>query len=590
VFGVIPVSVGFTDALRGVIHKHFAPNRTARIIDTARNHPEELGVDPETGILRIGKRYIHDQFKIAPPLTHISMLRSILVVRRLPSVMVVLEHLPENPLSFGTHLEEIVSRLHGVVEKETRVVMSLSGSRQLKHVANPLWRQIVDLADCVQGLKQEDLLVVSNNFDQVGAGMMGQDTQAFLQSHFMQGSSKMVTGSPEKGAGKAAVVPAHMDFMIDHATQVAEFCQALVGQNSSRLTAEQLAKQQALLEVPPLQLRDISNTLSSEIVKIGSWDLSTLKLEDDTKGRVIQVVGHRLLVGLNGIEWHKPSLSGFLVELERSYLSNHYHSAAHGADCSNALTLLVQSLSLKDTLEPHQHAAVVIAGLGHDVGHPGRTNPFLLSLQKHPVALLYNDERVLESFHSSFTMALLYKYNVTKVFNREQLFAVRWLVIQLILATDTKPMFEELAAFRLRLSDGRFAPLREFQDCITFVRMLMRGADINHGAKPWDLHETWSMRITMEFHAQGDEEKSLGLPVSPLCEREGFNLPKSQSGFLEYVVMPIWAEFLVGVELPQMQEADGQGESQQVAVIKKIKGLAQSNLEKWQAMAKGKSV
>ena len=37
---------------------------------------------------------------------------------------------------------------------------------------------------------------------------------------------------------------------------------------------------------------------------------------------------------------------------------------------------------------------------------------------------------------------------------------------------------------------------------------------------------------------QGDQERKRGLPVSPLCDRERVQIPKSQLTFLDYVVKP----------------------------------------------------
>lgn len=60
--------------------------------------------------------------------------------------------------------------------------------------------------------------------------------------------------------------------------------------------------------------------------------------------------------------------------------------------------------------------------------------------------------------------------------------------------------------------------------------LLLHIADISHPGKPWDLHLHWTQRLAEEFHKQGDEEKKLGLPVSPLCDRETGNLATSQIG------------------------------------------------------------
>lgn len=41
-----------------------------------------------------------------------------------------------------------------------------------------------------------------------------------------------------------------------------------------------------------------------------------------------------------------------------------------------------------------------------------------------------------------------------------------------------------------------------------------------------------------EFHRQGDLEAEKGVPVSPLCSREGHNQAKSQCDFVNFVVRP----------------------------------------------------
>ncbi|CAN0083147.1 unnamed protein product [Hapterophycus canaliculatus] len=56
--------------------------------------------------------------------------------------------------------------------------------------------------------------------------------------------------------------------------------------------------------------------------------------------------------------------------------------------------------------------------------------------------------------------------------------------------------------------------------------------------KPWDLHERWTRLITEEFHRQGDLEVEQGVPISPLCSREGHNQAKSQCDFVNFVVRP----------------------------------------------------
>jgi len=85
-----------------------------------------------------------------------------------------------------------------------------------------------------------------------------------------------------------------------------------------------------------------------------------------------------------------------------------------------------------------------------------------------------------------------------------------------------------------------FNPVMDAGDQQESLAIMMRAADIGHSAKLWDMHYAWSTKVTEEFHNQGDEEQRLGLPISPLCGREGFVLSSSQMGFLQFICLPTW--------------------------------------------------
>lgn len=73
------------------------------------------------------------------------------------------------------------------------------------------------------------------------------------------------------------------------------------------------------------------------------------------------------------------------------------------------------------------------------------------------------------------------------------------------------------------------------QEILNFILHL---ADISHNARNMEISEIWVSKLSEEFWLQGDEEKSLGLPISFLCDRETANVPKSQIGFLKGVIVP----------------------------------------------------
>ena len=40
--------------------------------------------------------------------------------------------------------------------------------------------------------------------------------------------------------------------------------------------------------------------------------------------------------------------------------------------------------------------------------------------------------------------------------------------------------------------------------------------------------------------AQGDREMALGLPVGPIHDRRKTSIPKSQTGFIDFITLPLW--------------------------------------------------
>jgi hypothetical protein len=46
--------------------------------------------------------------------------------------------------------------------------------------------------------------------------------------------------------------------------------------------------------------------------------------------------------------------------------------------------------------------------------------------------------------------------------------------------------------------------------------------------------------VLREFFSQGDEERELGITISPLCDRNTVNFAKSQIGFIDLFIMPIF--------------------------------------------------
>merc|ERR1712232_1238472 len=76
------------------------------------------------------------------------------------------------------------------------------------------------------------------------------------------------------------------------------------------------------------------------------------------------------------------------------------------------------------------------------------------------------------------------------------------------------------------------------ENVLLFEELFLHLADISNPLKPWPICQEWAGRVLDEFFAQGDEEKSLGIPVGMLNDREKINRPGSQHGFINFMVAP----------------------------------------------------
>lgn len=128
---------------------------------------------------------------------------------------------------------------------------------------------------------------------------------------------------------------------------------------------------------------------------------------------------------------------------------------------------------------------------------------------------------------------------------------LRSMIIDLVLATCPAKHFElsNTVAAKIIADENVWNPgdgngincdTLSSQQIRVVLQLLLVIADLGHTTKPIDAHLQWVTRLQMEFFFQGDEEKRLGMPVSPLMDRTkpGPCCGHNQEGFFKFVVEP----------------------------------------------------
>lgn len=155
--------------------------------------------------------------------------------------------------------------------------------------------------------------------------------------------------------------------------------------------------------------------------------------------------------------------------------------------------------SLVPHLNPLQSLGLLIAALGHDVGHPGVTNAFLI---KHasPTSQLYSERSVLELYHSTVFINKVLSINFPGLLTIDtdptSKLTLKKLIIGSILATDMAEHFEyihKLKEFKMHASDP-------IDDKVRLISsLLIKCADISNVTRPLRMSSQWAVALSREF-------------------------------------------------------------------------------------------
>ncbi|CAK9118487.1 unnamed protein product [Durusdinium trenchii] len=296
--------------------------------------------------------------------------------------------------------------------------------------------------------------------------------------------------------------------------------------------AEEANQVTALVELP-----DVPVIASLPVTRdlIESWDLDVLDLdtEGQTKAGVPERSGGRFDVRVEtrdgdaslvwssllrvvaihiffdstigkttGRYWSEAlTFKRFEKVVKAGYNNLPYHNYTHACDVLHTVYRMICLTSARTWLGSVDIYALLVAALCHDIGHHGRTNPFLVELGDE-LALRYNDKSPLENMHCAklFEIASNQETDVFKQMDKETKKQARRICIAAILHTDNVNHFEmvreiskiyEMASDLCELQASQPDLLPQYteqvmqKNALQWMELFLHFADVSNPLKPF---------------------------------------------------------------------------------------------------------
>ena len=303
---------------------------------------------------------------------------------------------------------------------------------------------------------------------------------------------------------------------------------------------------------------------------ISDWHFPAHELDMDELTCATLYMLEHLLESPDLVEYQIPreELMGFLLATRRQYKHErevHYHNWRHAVDVTQSIYSFLVLFGIcpstnskyastsaeggiEQVLTPLNGLNLLVSAIGHDVGHPGVNNAFLVACN-HPLAHMYNDKSVLENYHcAAYSQLIRRHWPKLATIN-----GFRSTMISTILATDMQRHFDymtQLGELKEKIHNSESA-IDEWSDKDkeqsreTVMAILMKAADISNVARPFDVSSTWASILMNEFARQGELEAELDLPTclfgGPPNKEDMLAAAQSQRGFMSLFGSPLFS-------------------------------------------------
>jgi hypothetical protein len=228
------------------------------------------------------------------------------------------------------------------------------------------------------------------------------------------------------------------------------------------------------------------------------------------------------------------SLGDFLREVQNNYSHRPYHNFRHVLDVTQFIHKLDREGILAKKLSIEERFILHVAGLCHDIGHPGKNNDYQKELHTE-IYTEFGSESTLERYHLFLTLNILEKHNLLE----NDLDFAEEMLSRLILATDMTHH-----DFILKeIKKGK-------HDAVDVAVLVIKCADLGQLIRPKPVSDIWVKALYNELEMQREEEASHGI-LDHLSKKEFLEKQTAyQPVFIQKFALPLFQE--LAAALPEL--------------------------------------
>ncbi len=281
-----------------------------------------------------------------------------------------------------------------------------------------------------------------------------------------------------------------------------------------------------------------------------SLDFDIFKLRHKTS-RLYELVEHMFedlgLLGAFAISIN--DLQKLLTEIRSYYFDVPFHNFLHAIDVTQMVYLFLKRGQVKDLLEDIEVLALMVAALGHDMGHQGFNNNFMVETETD-LMKRFGKQSVLERYSVHCLLGVLSHHERLKTQIGESFEHFCGLITTSILATDMLFHYENITHFLQGAGRLGAAARGDAHARLLIMKMTIKISDISNSLRISPLARRWAYKVLEEFFVQGDENRRRGLAVPPNMDRQNTDPSVAQMAFIDAVIRPTLKVYSVILKTP----------------------------------------